>query len=248
MNFSSKQFFPGRPVTGAPFSAQRVNEQVQIASDGTRFNNSHQQETLFRDSQGRIRTERAMVTGPNAPGDAPVLIEIQDPVANFSYTLDTQNKVVHRVAFSAPENRRPGVVGANAAATGGAGGGAPRLSSATVPASGSTRPGPEMKEEDLGQQMIEGVMAEGRRHTQTWPTGSQGNDRPFQTIFETWFSPEIRETVLNKNTDPRSGEHTMKLININRSEPSPELFVLPADYSVVDETGSFQIHWTAPRQ
>jgi hypothetical protein len=48
--------------------------------------------------------------------------------------------------------------------------------------------------------------------------------------------------------DPRSGEHTTKLINIKRAEPPADLFKPPAEYKVVDETGPFQIHWTEQRK
>ena len=92
-------------------------------------------------------------------------------------------------------------------------------------------------------------MAGGHRFTQTWPTDSQGNDRPFQTTSETWFSPDLKLTVLSKNSDPRSGENTMKLIHIDRSEPPADLFQPPPDYKIVDETGPFEIQWTGtPKQ
>jgi hypothetical protein len=82
----------------------------------------------------------------------------------------------------------------------------------------------------------------------TWAVGSQGNDRPFQVVNETWFSPDLKEMVLSKSIDPRSGENTTKLNNISRNEPSANLFIPPADYRVVDETGPFQIHWTPQKQ
>ena len=256
MRMSARRF-AGTPITGAPYSAQRVTEHVQTSADGTRFTTNTQQETLYRDSQGRTRTERPLMMGPNAP-DAPLLIEISDPVANVGYTLDTQNKVAHRVAYDAPPSRFGG------AAVGGGGGGVWREGSmgATLPppgggtstglarnVSGSARPHPEVADEDLGIRSIEGVMAGGHRFTQTWPTGSQGNDRPFQTTSETWFSPDLKLTVLSKNSDPRSGENTMKLIHIDRSEPPADLFQPPPDYKIVDETGPFEIQWTGtPRQ
>jgi hypothetical protein len=251
MNLAGRQF-AGRPVTGAPYSAQRVSEHVQIASDGTRFTTTNRQETVYRDSQGRVRTERPLMMGPNAPADMPVLVEIQDPVSNVSYTLDTQNKVAHRVALDARPTRqtdRPlgGVAGPVASAQRESTG--LFSASAIAPAPDANRNAhSDIKQEDLGQQQIEGVMAEGHRTTQTWPAGAQGSDRPFQVVGESWFSPEIKETVLSKSVDPRTGESTNKLINISRSEPSADLFVPPADYSIVDETGQFQIHWTATRQ
>jgi hypothetical protein len=109
------------------------------------------------------------------------------------------------------------------------------------------RPRPEIRQEDLGTQNIEGVMAQGRRTTQIWPAGSQGNDRPFQTVSESWYSPDLKLTVLSKNSDPRSGESTVKLTSIDRSEPPLTQFQPPPDYTVVEETGTFEIQWTTKR-
>jgi hypothetical protein len=256
MGFAGRGFM-GSPVTGAPYSAQRVNEHVQVAVDGTRFTQNNGQVTIYRDSQGRVRTERSMM-GPNAPADVPTVIEIQDPVAGFSYSLDVQNKVAHRVALQTPETRRQAPTGiGGGVATGVSGGVATRSNTGTGVLTGTitasaagaaaSRPRPEIKQEDLGTQVMEGVVAQGHRNTMTWAAGSQGNDRPFEVVTENWFSPELKETVLNKTIDPRSGESTTKLINISRNEPSADLFVPPADYQVVDETGPFQIHWSSQR-
>jgi hypothetical protein len=254
MGFSGRGFM-GTPVTGAPYSAQRVSEHVQVAADGTRFTQNNRQETISRDSQGRIRIERSIMMGPNAPADTPTVIEIQDPVAGFSYTLDVQNKVAHRIALQTPETRRQAAVGNGGRVATGAIGGV--LTGSSVRSSGFTgvitgpatsRSAPEMKQEDLGTQEIEGVAAQGHRNTTTWAAGSQGNDRPFQVVNETWFSPDLKEMVLSKTVDPRSGENTNKLINISRSEPSADLFIPPADFQVVDETGPFQVHWTSQKQ
>jgi len=265
MHFAARPFV-GTPVTGAPYSAQRVSEHVQVAADGTRFTTTTQQETIYRDSQGRTRTERPMIGGMNAP-DAPLLVEISDPVANVGYTLDTQNKVAHRVTYSAASGRQTGV-----GKIGSGGGGSNRvgvfsesvapppgrgtppalitspLSSVGTTAAGPASSHPEVNHEDLGSQMVEGVMAKGERFVQTWPVGSQGNDRPFQSTTETWYSSELKLMVLSKNSDPRTGEHTTKLINISQSEPPATLFAPPSDYTVVDEEGPFEIRWTGTRQ
>jgi hypothetical protein len=237
--------FPGRqiagtPVIGAPFSAERVSEHVQIGSDGTRFTLRNSQETMYRDSQGRTRTERPAMLGPGPQlSGVPVIVEIQDPVAHIGYVLDPQNKVAHRVALEIATGNTPNT---------------PRLVRAAAPpaaagpgAGPNPGPGPGIVDQDLGQQVIEGVLAEGHRLVQNWPAGSVGNDRPFQSISENWFSPDIKETVLSKSTDPRSGENATRLINISRTEPSPGMFLPPADYSVVDETAPFHIQWTAAR-
>jgi len=85
---------------------------------------------------------------------------------------------------------------------------------------------------DLGKQMIEGVMAEGTRNTITIPAGEIGNERPIEIVSERWYSPELQLVVMTRHTDPRSGEMTYKLTNINRTEPARSLFEVPSDYTV----------------
>jgi len=86
--------------------------------------------------------------------------------------------------------------------------------------------------ESLGTQVIEGVKAEGTRITSTIPAGSIGNDQPIQTVTERWYSPELQMVVMSKRSDPRVGETTFRLSNINRAEPAATLFQVPADYTV----------------
>ncbi len=248
----SPRRFATPAVPGAPYSAKSVREQVQTGADGTRFTSTFQNETTYRDSQGRTRTERQLMMGaPSNVPESPQIVEISDPVAGYGYTLDIQNKVAHRYQFEAPPSR-PAMVNA-----GGGGGGAV----GTVFATGATakrvagpvpamagRPQPDITHEDLGAQMVEGVMAKGQRTVMTFPAGSQGNDRPFQVTSENWYSDELHMMVLTKSTDPRHGESTFKLTNISRNEPDAGLFAPPPDYTVVDDTGPFEIHWTVPRQ
>ena len=96
-----------------------------------------------------------------------------------------------------------------------------------------TRPSPgnEVKEQ-LGKQMIEGVEAEGTRTTVTIPVGEIGNERPIEIVSERWYSPELQLVVMTRHSDPRSGETTYKLTNINRTEPAKTLFEVPAGFTV----------------
>jgi hypothetical protein len=90
----------------------------------------------------------------------------------------------------------------------------------------------QVNTEQLGKQTIEGVEAEGQRITVTIEAGKIGNDRPIVTVNERWYSPELQTVIFSKNSDPRIGETIYKLINIDRSEPDPSLFQVPADYTV----------------
>ena len=95
----------------------------------------------------------------------------------------------------------------------------------------------EVNQEQLGSQTIEGVVAEGTRTTFTIAAGKIGNDRPIVTVNERWYSQELQTVVLSKNSDPRMGETTYRLTNIDRSEPDPSLFQVPADYTVEEGPG-----------
>ena len=75
---------------------------------------------------------------------------------------------------------------------------------------------------------IEGVEAEGTRTTVTIPAGEIGNERAIEIVSERWYSPELQLVVMTRHSDPRLGETTYKLTNINRTEPAKTLFEVPA--------------------
>ena len=88
------------------------------------------------------------------------------------------------------------------------------------------------RKEELGKQTIEGVEAEGTRYVTTIAAGEIGNELPIEMIYETWFSPELQTVIMSKHSDPRTGESTYRLTNINRSEPAHSLFEVPSDYTI----------------
>ena len=90
----------------------------------------------------------------------------------------------------------------------------------------------KVRKESLGKQTIEGVEAEGTRETFTIGAGEIGNEQPIQVVSERWYSPELQTVVMSRHSDPRFGETTFRLTNINRSEPARSLFEVPADYTV----------------
>jgi hypothetical protein len=90
------------------------------------------------------------------------------------------------------------------------------------------------KREDLGSQNMAGVIAQGTRNTLTIEAGEIGNDRPIQVIDERWYSPDLQLEVMNKHSDPRTGEQITQMVNIQRGEPDPSLFQVPAAYRVIE--------------
>ena len=86
--------------------------------------------------------------------------------------------------------------------------------------------------EPLGKQMIEGVEAEGVRITTTIPAGQIGNDRPIEIVSESWHSAQLKTLVLSRHSDPRMGETTYRLTNIQLIEPLAAVFEVPPDYTI----------------
>jgi hypothetical protein len=86
--------------------------------------------------------------------------------------------------------------------------------------------------EDLGEQVLEGLLAKGTRMTDTIPAGTIGNDRQIDIVTERWYSKDIDAMVLERFSDPRFGETTYRLVNVVRGEPSPDLFQVPQGYEI----------------
>jgi hypothetical protein len=70
----------GPTVTGAPYSGEEVSENVKTLADGTRLTQKMMARKVWRDAEGRTRTERPLGMGPNQAA-MPLIIEITDPVA-----------------------------------------------------------------------------------------------------------------------------------------------------------------------
>jgi hypothetical protein len=222
----------GEVVKGAPFSAQRTEESLQTLGDGTHISNKSSV-SYARDSAGRVRREDDE------------WITIYDPVANTSYRLNKKNHTGNRVELlrgQTTDRQKLEMEQAQAAllkmqaersadldkvkreneimvTTNGPNGSAISVRRAGV-------------EESLGSQVVNGVMADGTRVTHTIPAGDFGNDRPIQTVTESWYSPELHLTVLFKRSDPREGDVTTQYTGIKRGEPDATLFELPAGYTL----------------
>lgn len=231
----------GGVVKGAPYSATMTNESVQTLADGTRIVQSSSGSTA-RDSQGRTRQDAPLpAIGNLSISDAPHLVFLQDPVAGTSYTLNLTDKT----AWKNPMLQRDIGMASGALET------TTRTlvirTRSDVPGAEPPPPPPMMLEkhlaveddaeanaENLGTQTMEGVQVTGVRTTRTIPAGKIGNDRPITVVTEVWTSPELKTIVMSKRNDPRIGEQTFKLTNIQRGEPDPSLFTVPSDFKVTE--------------
>ena len=208
----------GKIVTGAPFSAVAVSVSTQKLSDGNQISRKTQT-NLFRDSQGRFRKEVTLpAIGPlETSGQPRSFVFINDPVASTNFILHPDDKTAEQIgksmhgmkgAMKGEMKGKPGYWRDHSTADAG------------------------YKTEDLGTQTIAGVSAQGARYTRTIPAGQIGNEKPLLIVSERWYSADLQMVVMSKRSDPRFGETTYTLTNIQRMEPAATLFTVPADYTV----------------
>ena len=225
-------------VKGAPYSAQAASETTQTLADGTRISRKTST-TLARDSEGRTRREETLSSvGPwSTDGQARTMVFINDPVAQSQYVLDASNHSANKMANRSVQFRRSGSPdGGDSAQM--AKRHAERAASQNDKAHAEHRAKAQanIKTESLGNQTIAGVAATGTRVTHTIPAGEIGNDRAINIVSETWYSDDLQMVVMSKHSDPRSGETTYALSNVQRAEPAASLFTVPADYTVQENT------------
>jgi hypothetical protein len=229
---------PGEAVKNAPYSAEGVTEFTQTLADGTRITRKTTS-AVYRDSDGRTRREMTLnMIGPLGSGDAPKNITISDPNDNV-YILDPETKTARVLPKLGDVKVMMGEQPALAAN---------KLMLAEPHSAGQTvmvirrheQGGQAPKMESLGQQTIEGLVADGSRVTTTIPAGEIGNDRPITTVTERWLSPELKVVVMTRTASPLTGETVYRLTNVRRGDPPAQLFQLPPDYTVVKDQPFFR--------
>lgn len=193
-------------VTGAPYSGTETVTRQQTLTNGNQIS-TKEQTSVYRDSQGRIRTEET-VTRHSASGDtARTMVTIFDPVGGNRYMLDSSTMTAHQSGL--PQFERTGA---------------------------KERPAPPARPNEtttsLGTAVVNGVSATGTQVTETIPAGAIGNAQAIQIVRTTWVSSDLKIPVQIKTVDPRFGTTDMELTNITQAEPSASLFVVPAGYTV----------------
>ncbi len=206
----------GSIVTGVPYTADAVTTRSQALADGNHINTTTTTH-IARDSQGRTRREDALPTPPGAAPDAQsrTIVFINDPVSQVTYILEPDH-----TARKLPVPPPPSTTDARSG-----------FFTQAVPAPTAIGRN-QSNAESLGSQILEGVQAEGTRTTTTIPAGQVGNEQPLVITDESWYSPDLKTTVMTKHSDPRFGDTTYQLTNIQRIEPPATLFEVPSGYTI----------------
>jgi hypothetical protein len=245
-------------VKNEPYEAQAVTEMKQTLADGSHIIQTTTA-TVARDSDGRtVRMQKLGPMGPwksaeSSPGNDQTLTTIFDPVAKEHIDYTSDSKIAHVLLMPAlPSSSRTGAVagpesGFSVSTASSSGGGENGMTVAgpgpvgamvqgfTVQArrlSPSASKGMDSKSESLGTKIVEGVQVTGTRSTQTIPAGTIGNDKDLNIIRETWYSPELQLVIQSTQSDPRFGQTTYTLKNIQQGSPDVTLFQVPANYTI----------------
>src|SRR5215470_9404316 len=198
-------------VAGMPFSAKAELESANQLQNGTLI--THKTYNLIaRDGQGRTRNEaRNWIDLTTGAEPRLTRVELYDPSTRLRTNLYPLTKIARQWPFGTP-----GPVAA--------------------PSPQNPQVKPETSREEIGIDTIEGLPVRGVRVSQTYPTGSLGNDRPLTVVTEYWYSQELRINLLTKRTDPRSGTQNVRVTELVRQEPDPVLFTIPEEYKLLKET------------
>ncbi len=212
-------------VKGQPFSLVETTTSVRVLGDGTTITNKHE-ERKMRDAEGRTRTE---ISREHDGASRLEMVILMDPVAHTSTTLMVQSKTANVRHFPEPKPLTPEQEAKRAEMIAKA-----KAASAARQAAGAAEPSSHMQRnvEQLGSQTIAGLYAQGRRITLVIPAGSEGNDREMRVVTEEWMSPDLGMELERTMDDPRLGKSTLVVTELDRGDPSPELFQVPADYKV----------------
>jgi len=250
-----------RITTGRPYSAEATTEFVQTLGDGNKIARKATVR-IFRDGEGRTRREELAADGTvklvSIYDPVAHITYVLDPATR------TARKSAVRVILPArsDDGRKIDFKAATEMTAAELAGGRVALVAPTdlpVPSEDMVKRQIEMavsaggvrarvvqpvgrgvaapkNEESLGQKVIDGVLADGKRVTTVLPAGSIGNQQPITVLSEQWFAPDLEILLMTKHSDPRTGETTYSLANITRGEPAATLFDVPADYTIQDSS------------
>jgi hypothetical protein len=107
-------------VSGAPYSGVMSGGRESTLPDGTHiFKAAPITQKMWRDSQGRMRTEQVLA----GDGGEFMMADINDPVVGLAYVMDDNNHVIHRFTlvplaeWKRPPQKKPRSAGKGASST-----------------------------------------------------------------------------------------------------------------------------------
>jgi hypothetical protein len=194
------------PIPGRPFSAKAIIVKRVSMPDGT-VAESRNLNIIARDSRGRTHGETRRWL-PASDSEIPFLSEVI--IYDLQKHVRTVYNMVTHIAFRQPQ---------------------------VMPTAKVDQPtDTSVKVEDLGSNVLDGLQAKGTRRTIRVPGDASGTGAPIVIVDEYWYSDDLHLDLLLLHDDPRTGQQTIALSDLNRNEPDASLFEVPADFKVVELT------------
>jgi hypothetical protein len=199
-----------RPLTGQPFSGKSTTEWSRTLEDGSVVT-THLFAMVARDSQGRIYREgRNFVPLNSDQQPQRYRFIIFDPITHTRTTCMIAARSCNVTNYFAPTSFTPRPVG---------------------PFDDGKR---TLARESLGNDVMDGINVVGTRETITIGAGVIGNSQALSLTREFWYSPELQVNLAITRKDPREGTQMVRVQEVSRSEPDPNLFKVPEGYAVHD--------------
>ena len=231
------------PFPNAPFSAEAVTTVNQMLRNGTRLEQSTTAR-YYRDSLGRLRVELLMegLRQPKTMSErhirltvCPFAREFPDVPEPSCYSLDPVTRTKRwGDPWVLPITKDGHFLG--------------------VPVGGirfidfhraqdilryEPQAADRIQHEPLGRRRIAGVDTTGERTSVSIPAlVYPRNHAPLDLVDEEWESADLGLLIYARYSDSNGGFIEYRLKNIRRAEPSPDLFVIPANYDVAPDSGS----------
>lgn len=206
------------PISGQPFSATVTTEVKRELTDGSVWQRTATS-LIARNSQGQIHNEAHAflpVGLERKPSATLVSVHIYDPQTRLNTYLNLNTHIARQRML----DREPST--------------APPANWAQMDQ--RFRLSTNVQLEDLGTQTMEGFYVHGYRRTNTYAAQSTGTGRSIVVTDEYWYAEDMRLNLLEKHNDPRKGDFTTTVTQVNRTEPAGELFAVPAGFKIVDVT------------
>ncbi|NYF90311.1 hypothetical protein RBB79_12025 [Tunturiibacter empetritectus] len=200
------------PVPNAPFTATieiLSHENLPDGTVNTRTTTAH----IARASSGRIYNERRQLVPTSFKGEPQLLsAHIYDPSSRLNIFYNPFQHIARESIYTGPPAPPPN----------------------TTPARTPVN-NPYFKQEDIGTQPLDGLTLTGIRKTHIIPAAMSTTGKDVAIVDEYWYSPELSIYMIIKHNDPRTGEQLVAVGNVERHEPAASIFVIPANYKIVDE-------------
>jgi len=217
-----------------PFSAIEESTYSHKLDDHTIEPRSKLTTYIYLDRYGRTRAERHVTSYIGREEKSWLAsIYIADPLAGVLYRLDPPNRTATRQAwdFAARE--------------------AALDRDHEYPAAHSTAVIEEVESrvdtQYLGHATKEGLTVDGWKQSLSVPAGTDGSERAYDIVVESWVSRELKVAVFSQRDTGTTVRET-RLSQINLSEPDRTLFKVPVDYKIEDppDTDSLTVGGAAP--